>query len=139
MRTIIEPESKTHEIVAASALLYNSVHADGNTSSEKPACHGVFSVVREAENLGFTAKFSESIGKIYGSGKIELAKTERALLSYLVTIIYRCDPDVIVGHNFLGFDLGVLLHRMRACKVDFWSRIGRLNWSQYGCIFLAMH
>jgi DNA polymerase alpha subunit A len=50
-------------------------------------------------------------------------------------MIYRVDPDVIVGHNFLGYDLGVLLHRMRACKVDFWSRLGRLNWSQYG-VFL---
>jgi DNA polymerase alpha subunit A len=37
------------------------------------------------------------------------------------------DPDVIVGHNFLGFDLDVLLHRMKAHNVDGWSRLGRLR------------
>ena len=41
--------------------------------------------------------------------------------------MYRFDPDVIVGHNFLGFDLDVLLHRMKACKADGWSKIGRLR------------
>lgn len=44
--------------------------------------------------------------------------------------IQRADPDIIVGHNFVGFDLDVLLHRMKALKVDQWSRIGRLKRSQ---------
>ena len=37
------------------------------------------------------------------------------------------DPDVIVGHNFIGFDLDVLLHRMRDANTDNWSRLGRLR------------
>jgi DNA polymerase alpha subunit A len=37
------------------------------------------------------------------------------------------DPDLIVGHNFVGFHLDVLLHRMRAQNVDHWSRLGRLR------------
>ena len=44
-----------------------------------------------------------------------------------IALIHRTDPDVIVGHNFLGFDLDVLLHRMKANKVEFWSRLGRLK------------
>lgn len=131
LRTLLHAESKTHEIVAASGLVYHSVSMDGSTSSgERPRCNAVFSVARETDNLGFTHKFTEAVSKAYGAGRIELAKNERALLGYLIAMIHRSDPDVIVGHNFLGFDLGVLLHRMRACKVDFWSRLGRLNWSQ---------
>ena len=29
----------------------------------------------------------------------------------------KIDPDVIVGHNIMGFSLDVLLTRMQACKV----------------------
>lgn len=32
-----------------------------------------------------------------------------------------------MGHNFIGFDLDVLLHRMKHHKVENWSRIGRLR------------
>lgn len=39
----------------------------------------------------------------------------------------RIDADVIVGHNFVGFTLDVLLHRMKECKVAEWSKLGRLR------------
>jgi DNA polymerase alpha subunit A len=42
-------------------------------------------------------------------------------------MIHRSDPDIIVGHNFIGVDLDILLHRMKANKVTFWSKIGRLR------------
>eukprot|EP00959_Pyramimonas_sp_CCMP1952_P345465 7234501-Pyramimonas_sp.AAC.1 len=32
-----------------------------------------------------------------------------------------------VGHNIGGFDLDVLLHRLKECKVPHWSRVGRLR------------
>lgn len=38
-----------------------------------------------------------------------------------------CDPDIIVGHNFAGFDLDVLLHRMKALNIQHWHRLGRLK------------
>ena len=133
IRTIVEPTSKTHEIVAASGLVFNSMPIESSSSNAAPKCSAVFSVAREAENVGFTDKFIHDTASLYrqeGGGKIELVKNERGLLGFLISMIYRTDPDVIVGHDILGFDLGVLLHRMRACKVDYWSRIGRLNWSQ---------
>lgn len=49
----------------------------------------------------------------------------------LVAMLHRHDPDVLVGHNILGFDLGVLLHRMRAAKIEGWSKIGRLSWAHW--------
>lgn len=49
--------------------------------------------------------------------------------------IYNTDPDIIVGHEFLGVSLDVLLHRMRDLNADHWSRLGRFrrsNWPLIG-------
>lgn len=45
--------------------------------------------------------------------------------------LHKADPDVIVGHDFLGVSLDVLLHRMKELKVDHWSRIGRFRRSRW--------
>ena len=45
----------------------------------------------------------------------------------MTACIYKSDPDVIVGHEFLGVTLDVLLSRMRELKADNWSRIGRFR------------
>ena len=41
---------------------------------------------------------------------------------------------MIVGHEFLGVSLDVLLHRMRELKADHWSRIGRFRRSKWPSI-----
>lgn len=48
--------------------------------------------------------------------------------------IHRADPDVIVGHDFLGVSLDVLLHRMKELKADHWSRLGRFRRSKWPSI-----
>ena len=45
--------------------------------------------------------------------------------------IYKADPDVIVGHEFLGVSLDVILDRMRGLKADHWSRLGRFRRSKW--------
>lgn len=45
--------------------------------------------------------------------------------------LHKADPDVIVGHEFSGVSLDVLLHRMRDLKVEHWSRIGRFRRSRW--------
>eukprot|EP01012_Entosiphon_sulcatum_P020481 TRINITY_DN2542_c0_g1_i1.p1 TRINITY_DN2542_c0_g1~~TRINITY_DN2542_c0_g1_i1.p1 ORF type:complete len:1368 (+),score=229.60 TRINITY_DN2542_c0_g1_i1:33-4136(+) len=57
----------------------------------------------------------------------QLEQNEKSLLSNFLTLFDEVDPDVIVGHNFLGFDLDVLLHRMDAHKLSNWSKLGRLR------------
>ena len=49
------------------------------------------------------------------------------MLAYFLAKLHRVDPDIIVGHNMGSFALEVLQHRMAACKVPQWSRIGRLR------------
>lgn len=45
--------------------------------------------------------------------------------------IHKADPDVIVGHDFIGDSLDVLLRRMRDLKADHFSRIGRFRRSRW--------
>ena len=51
-------------------------------------------------------------------------------MSYFLAKVSSIDPDVIVGHNFIGFDLDVLLHRMQKTKIPAWSKLGRLRRTQ---------
>lgn len=54
-------------------------------------------------------------------------KAERALLNSLLATIQRNDPDVIIGHSFLGNTFEALLYRLKELKADHWSRIGRFR------------
>ena len=103
-------------------------------------CH---SAVRPLTNNVFPMGFQELLRN--KNVRMETIQNERGLLNYIlgtprrlyayadltVAVIHRMDPDVIVGHNFTGFDLDVLLHRMKDLKVDHWSRLGRLRRSVY--------
>lgn len=42
----------------------------------------------------------------------------------------RYDPDVIVGHDFIGAQLETLLQRLKELKIEHWSRICRLRRSK---------
>jgi DNA polymerase alpha subunit A len=129
LRTIMNPETRAHEIVSISGLVYDSVDVDGSRTcaTDRPRCSAAFTVVRmdlEAQQIAQIPSTSSNI-------RVEPAKSEKALLNYFLAMLQRHDPDILIGHNFLGFDLGVLLHRMRNCKVDFWSKLGRLNWTHW--------
>lgn len=58
---------------------------------------------------------------------VQVEGSERALLGFFLGRLHLLDPDVLVGHNFSGFDLDVLLHRMKDLSVPNWSRLGRLR------------
>ena len=126
LKTLIDSERHMNEIVSFGAVLFNQVPVDSPFNETN--CSASFTCVRPAGS-SFPVGFLDSL-KSCGT-KIEAVNNERALLNYLIATIKRHDPDIIVGHNFLGFDLDVLLHRMKACKVDYWSRLGRLVWKNW--------
>ena len=45
----------------------------------------------------------------------------------MCVLCLQLDPDVIVGHDVVGYDMDVLLHRIAAIKISNWSRVGRLK------------
>jgi DNA polymerase alpha subunit A len=52
------------------------------------------------------------------------------LFSILVFIPNTPTCALIVGHEFLGVSLDVLLHRMKELKAEHWSGIGRFRRSK---------
>lgn len=81
--------------------------------------------VRKLDSIPFPPMFDDKIKQ----SRVEIVKlmSERMLLNNLLAHIRYTDPDVVVGHNFVGFDLDVLLHRLKHTKIDQWSSIGRLR------------
>ncbi|KAK9761960.1 DNA-directed DNA polymerase alpha catalytic subunit pol1 [Basidiobolus ranarum] len=128
LKTVMNRQKHANEIVMASTLVYDQVPIDSTSSLDKLPC-SQYTVVRQLNDMPYPVGFNDQVQR--QKWKLEVSRTERALLNYLIAIIHKADPDVIVGHNFMGFDLDVLLHRMKANKVDHWSRLGRLRRTQW--------
>ena len=56
-----------------------------------------------------------------------MCPSERALLNFLIARLHNIDADVLVGHNIAGHAMSVLLQRMSACKIQHWSKVGRMR------------
>lgn len=76
-------------------------------------------------------KLSENAPK---NGTIEVKDTEAELLSLFLAKYTKFDPDLIVGHDIFGFDIGTLIHRLVVNKISFPSRIGRLRLSNLSSV-----
>lgn len=125
LKTVINQQ--TNEIAAASLLFFNDIPIDKPVSNS--SCSAIYNCLRQIDSKPFPLKLKEAFDK--QNIKAEILKTERSLLNFVIAAIHKNDPDFIVGHNFLGFDMDVLLNRMKSLKIDFWSRIGRLVWNQW--------
>ena len=138
IKTYVGPNQTTPEIVSCTVMYLKQVQTDLPTPKDKwntlkHLRH--FSCVRRLDGLPFPVGFEEeckkrnasSIGKLNGNSVLSHFNSERALLCNVIARLRALDPDVIVGHNVLAFDLDILYSRMMALKVPHWSRIGRLK------------
>lgn len=112
------------EILLCSVLTHTGVSADSATSN--PTALTPFSVIRRPEGRTWPWDFTKSV-QADSRLKLEVCASERALLNYLVARLHSLDPDVLVGHNIAGYDVSVLLHRLQACKIAHWSKLGRMR------------
>ncbi|KAJ3994278.1 DNA polymerase family B-domain-containing protein [Lentinula boryana] len=127
VRTIVNHRENKREVICVTARTWHNMIIDGTTPPEHLPCT-VQTFVRPLDH--FPSGF-EASAKANGRGFISPMKNERMLLNALLVSIYKNDPDIIVGHDFLGVSLDVLLHRMRDLKADHWSRIGRFRRSAW--------
>ncbi|KAH6916400.1 DNA polymerase alpha catalytic subunit [Coprinopsis sp. MPI-PUGE-AT-0042] len=123
VRTVVNHQENKREIVCASARTWHNMPIDDGTPPETLPCQ-VQTFIRPLDR--FPPDF-EVQAKRNTRGQLSPAQNERMLLGLLLGAINKADPDIIVGHEFLGVSLDVLLHRMRDLKVDHWSRIGRFR------------
>ena len=116
---------------------------DDPTPPEKLKCT-VRTFVRPLDK--FPPNF-EKRAKDNAKGSILPMQNERMLLNSLLSkitplfpplssdpalvAIFKADPDVIIGHEFLGVSLDVILDRMRDLKAEHWSRLGRFRRSKW--------
>ncbi|KAJ3125693.1 DNA-directed DNA polymerase alpha catalytic subunit pol1 [Nowakowskiella sp. JEL0407] len=117
------PKTKANEIIALSATVYDDVHLDESRTGRNDPRR--FTIIRQYPETVWPMGFSEITQN--RAVKIEMAANEFALLNSFIAKLHLFDPDVIVGHNFVGFGLDVLLRRMKDLNINFWSRIGRLQ------------
>ncbi|KAJ7132213.1 hypothetical protein C8R44DRAFT_773372 [Mycena epipterygia] len=130
VRTIVNHHENKREVVCATARTWHNMLIDDPKPPEELPCT-VQTFVRPLDR--FPPNF-EAQAIANGKGAISPVKNERMLLSSLLNAIYRADPDIIIGHDFLGASLDVLLHRMRELKADHWSRLGRFRRSKWPSI-----
>eukprot|EP00755_Sulcionema_specki_P005785 Sspe_Gene.5000::Locus_1643_Transcript_1_1_Confidence_1.000_Length_4473::g.5000::m.5000/K02320/POLA1; DNA polymerase alpha subunit A len=116
--------TKANEIVGLSTMTYRNVSPDGPSPPQHPQR---FAAVR---GLGGPLPMEHLIDRECHKAKIpppSKENSERQVLFRFLEEVERQDPDIIVGHSFLSFDLDVLLHRMDKLKVPHWSRMSRLQ------------
>ncbi|KAI6251126.1 hypothetical protein HI914_00636 [Erysiphe necator] len=128
LRTALNTKENKREIIAISARTYENVSLTDTTSPEKLPCHS-FTIIRPFFNsfpIGIEAEVAKN-----SVGQVKLVKHERELLSFFLARLALNDPDVLIGHQLEGLDLSILLSRLQANKTPQWSRIGRLNRTQW--------
>lgn len=135
MKTVLNPVTHTHEVVAISAVIHSKVEADGETTEDSKLMRK-FTLIRQLGTtcgLTFPAVFPHDMGfeaKKIASQGFATMPNERALLDTFFQRLGLEDPDILASHNMFGFEFDVLLARATASKVSAWSKIGRLRKSK---------
>ncbi|RIA89475.1 DNA polymerase family B-domain-containing protein [Glomus cerebriforme] len=129
LRTILNHQKQVNEIAAFSVRFYQKVPLDEAVSPEKLRHSVQYSAIRQLNDKPWwPLGFEELVGEEKKKGlHLKLETNEFSLINYLLALIKQYDPDVFIGHNFIGFDLDVLLHRLKTLRVKDWSCLGRLR------------
>ncbi|CAB3373058.1 Hypothetical predicted protein [Cloeon dipterum] len=127
LKITVNPKTMHNEIVMASCLVSSSYPVD--QPPPQPAFQSHFCIVTKPSEGKWPFDYNATLGKTsnFKSTTLHKVDSERALLSLLLTLIFKTDPDLLVGHDIANFDLPTLLTRISILKVENWSRLGRLK------------
>ena len=132
MKTVVNPKTHQHEVVALAACVHPDVNLDCATEENRRGMKWFVAVRPLGTSAGsqHMARLPHDLKPVLNAcnmGKVQQMPNERALLSCLLQRIHSEDPDVLVSHNLFGFDFDVLLTRCVEHKLGLWSRLGRLH------------
>lgn len=137
IKTIMNYKTNDNEIMICSGMVFKGVEASlsKHSKNKKPQISCFSCVRQEADSSVFPLGFNDLIKKKNVNSaettiKRETARNERALISFLLASIQKYDPDILVGHNLIGYDLDVLLNRVKHLMMTNdpgWSKLGRLR------------
>lgn len=123
MRITAIPKTHENQITMISCFVHSNFHTD-KPAPNPPFQHHFCAFTKPADGT-----WPHDVKNIVGQLKTKLDKkdSERELLNFFLAKYSRIDPDLIVGHDIFGFDIGTLIHRLVVNKVMQWSRLGRLR------------
>ncbi|KAI9573828.1 hypothetical protein HD554DRAFT_2052973 [Boletus coccyginus] len=127
VRTVVNHRENKHEVVCVSGRIWRDIQLDDPTPPEQLPC-SVHTFVCPLDR--FPSNF-EMRAKANGRGMISPMQNEHMLLNSLLVMLFKADPDVLVGHDFLGVSLDVLVERMKDVHVEHWSHLGRFRRSRW--------
>lgn len=122
LRTVFNQKENKNEILVASVRFYENISLADTTPAENIPSR-LFTIMRPHGEwpLGFKTEAEKA------NHSIKLERNEGGVLSMLLAIIQKHDPDAIMGHRLDDVDFGILMSRMRERKTPGWHRIGRLK------------
>lgn len=132
VKTMLNSKTGAHEIVMLAGVFVKSVPLSGplhEGALEPGGSVGTrdFVLVRPPDGQSVPFGFSDRARSVLArGGGVEVTPNEPALLNNFLSKLIRLDPDVILGHDLMGFGLDVLIARMNARRSREWSRLGRL-------------
>lgn len=134
-KTIVQPETKTTNIVAISCLVNrkfffdNAFNKDSIDKFDQHFCIITTIDGKNSQQLPFDFNKKMAL-KDYHKTRIDVMNSERELLMFFTAKFQQIDPDIIVGHDVFNFDYDILLQRFAHYKISLhWSKFGRLKCS----------
>ncbi|CBZ25338.1 DNA polymerase I alpha catalytic subunit,putative [Leishmania mexicana MHOM/GT/2001/U1103] len=124
IHTQLDSKGACNEILIASVAIYKDVNIE-NTIRYIP--DNILTGVRPASMNTPLPIDLESYCNAKGLPGVRRFANERALLDWLAQQLGKVDADMMIGHNFLGFTLDILLRRYQELSISSWSTIGRLD------------
>eukprot|EP00177_Eucheuma_denticulatum_P001429 GFKZ01002578.1.p1 GENE.GFKZ01002578.1~~GFKZ01002578.1.p1 ORF type:complete len:1531 (+),score=264.94 GFKZ01002578.1:285-4877(+) len=132
VKTMLNARNGSPEIVMLSGVFIKAIPLSGPVPEGTLEPGGQlgtrdFVLIRPPDGQSIPFGFSDRVRSVLArGGGVEVAANEPALLNNFLSKLMRLDPDVILGHDLMGYGLDVLLSRMSARRCREWSRLGRL-------------
>ncbi|MPC41204.1 DNA polymerase alpha catalytic subunit [Portunus trituberculatus] len=123
VQTTLKPKTSENEICMISCLIHHEFPI--NKAAPQPPFQTHFCAMTHPSDVPWPWDLKDALE--HNQMKIEKSQSERALLCFFLAKMHKIDPDVVVGHDILGFDLPVLLDRIKKENIPHWSRLGRLR------------
>ncbi|EGG14920.1 hypothetical protein DFA_10794 [Cavenderia fasciculata] len=118
----------SNEILMISSVVNEHISCDGGTIQSARENVKYMTSIRPLTGQTLPMDFKQQ-----GQSRQNLSvqNNERLVLTQLANTIMSVDPDMLAGHNIIGYDLDVIIHRMKELKVQNWSYLGKLRRTQF--------
>lgn len=134
LKTVVDPSTHQHQIVVATGVFHSRIPLDGASEVlDENAGQVRFQLVRPVvlDGNGGGGRLDAFRNLKFTHPNVQFQPNERALLSCLMGLLHNLDADFLCGHNIEGFELDLLLSRLKAHNIKQWSKLGRLNLSRF--------